>query len=349
MEVKMEKGKTSIGCLGWIGRALLVIAAILVVTGLAGATVRANLRAKFPPAGQMVDVGGYRMHIHCQGSGSPTVIIEAGQGGMGLLYQNIQKEIARDTRVCIYDRAGLGWSEMGRKPRSAQVVVDELHRLLQKTGVDGPYVLVGHSLGGLFTLLYTHTYPQEVAGIILLDSPHMDRLTRAPQKEIDTMRSIGRVMPVYYTVLTAFALTGIPVLLPAGAVDAQGLSSEVAEVNSAVQKASIRVIQGSAAELAALEAYYQQIQEANITSFGEIPVIAMTHTRPEGYMGFSPEEVEASEQMWLQFQYELAGLSSQGKVIIAENAGHNIHIEQPQMVIETIRDVLQITNVKVDR
>ena len=337
----MDTNKKRIGCLGWIGRVLLAIVGLLVITGLVGAAVRANLRARYPPSGQLVDVGGYRMHISCQGSGSPTVIVEAGQGGFGSVYQNIQAELGRETRVCTYDRAGLGWSDLGKKPRSAQVVVEELHTLLNNAEVEGPYVLVGHSLGGLFSLLYAHTYPQDTVGVVLLDSPHMDRFTRAPEKEINNLKSVVRMLPMYYNVMMVVTLTGIPSLLPPPSIAVDGFPPEVAEVNGAVVKSSIRILRGMGAELSALEAYYQQVQAANINSLGDIPVIAITHSRPEGYMNMTPEEIEASEKMWRQFQDEFAALSTQGQVILAENSGHNIHLERPDLVYRSIREVLQ--------
>lgn len=341
----MAKNTKRIGCLGLLSRALLAILGLLLITSLVGTVVRTNLRTRYPPIGQMVDVGDFRMHIACSGSKSPTVIIEAGQGGMGLQYTNIQAALARDTRVCVYDRAGLGWSDMGQKPRSAQAVVDELHTLLNNAGEEGPYVLVGHSLGGLFSLLYANTYPSDVVGLILLDSPHMDRYTRAPQKEIDSLRSIGKSMPVIYSVMTGITLTGIPALLPILPVDTSSVPPEMVETYSALLKSSVRIIQGTSAELSALENYYQQVQSAQITSLGEIPVIAITHTIPGGYMNFTPEEVTASEEAWRQFQNELASLSINGKVIEANDSGHNIHIDRPDLVLQSIREVLQNTMV----
>jgi len=110
---------------------LRLLRLILVGVGfIAGAKARADLKAKYPPVGQMVDVGGYRLHLYCQGRGSPTVLIEAGQGDFGLSWGLVQPEAAKSTRVCVYDRAGLGWSDPSPRPRTVQVMVDELHTLL---------------------------------------------------------------------------------------------------------------------------------------------------------------------------------------------------------------------------
>jgi pimeloyl-ACP methyl ester carboxylesterase len=124
---------------------------------------QADARA-YPPPGKMVDVGGYRLHIHCTGSGSPTVVIESGWGDMSASWGWVQPEVAKTSRVCAYDRAGVGWSEPSPHPRTAREFAKELHTLLANATEPGPYVLVGHSLGGYTVRVYAHDYPAEVAG-----------------------------------------------------------------------------------------------------------------------------------------------------------------------------------------
>ena len=168
----------------WAGRilgSLLAILAILIVVILiAGANAKANLKARYPAPGQLVDMGGYRMHISCQGEGSPTVILEAGGGDSSLIWALVQPQVAKITRVCAYDRAGFGWSDLSPKPRTAQNIVEELHILLVKSGITGPYILVGHSMGGMIIRLYAHQYPDEVAGMVLVDSVHEEQSLRFP-------------------------------------------------------------------------------------------------------------------------------------------------------------------------
>jgi pimeloyl-ACP methyl ester carboxylesterase len=342
---KMKSNKKS-RFFQFAGRILLAIIALLILTGLAGTAARANIRANTPPPGKMIDVGGYSLHLHCQGTGSPTVIIEAGQGGMGIQYANIQDEMSKFTQVCTYDRAGLGWSDLGVQPRSAAVIVDELHTLLSRSGIEGPYILTGHSLGGLYTLLYARTYPEDVAGMVLLDSVHMDRFVRAPQREIDSLRSIAKVMPVFYGLQTAIALTGIPALLPSGAGNTTGDSPDADQMFAAVAKSSLRYGAGVYQEMKVLEALYEEVRAARITSLNDIPVITISHSIPEGYMGFTPEEIDASEENWRAFQNELAGLSTQGRYILADGSGHNIHLDRPEIVLESIQSVLQDARVK---
>jgi pimeloyl-ACP methyl ester carboxylesterase len=135
-------------------------------------------RRNFPPPGKLVDVGGHRLHIQCAGAGRPTVVLETGARAMSALWGHVQPQVAVRTRVCSYDRAGLGWSEPGPEPRDGLHIVSELRSLLGNAGETPPYVLVGHSFGGLLVRVYTDQYPEDVVGLLLLDSSHPDQVAR---------------------------------------------------------------------------------------------------------------------------------------------------------------------------
>src|SRR6185503_17037421 len=134
----------------------------------------------YPPPGRLVDVGGYRLHINCTGAGSPTVVIDAGWGDWSTAWGFVQPEVAKTTRVCTYARAGTGWSEAGPLPRDAAQYAKELHTLLQNAGIPGPYVMVGHSLGGLPVRVFVHEYASEIAGVVLIDSMTPQQFTQSP-------------------------------------------------------------------------------------------------------------------------------------------------------------------------
>jgi pimeloyl-ACP methyl ester carboxylesterase len=150
--------------------------ALIVLLAASGATYEAIMRAsdarRYPPPGQLVDVSGHRLHLHCVGQGSPTVVLDAGLGAFSLDWGAVQPRIATSTRVCAYDRAGLGWSEPGPLPRSPQQFANELHLLLTKAGVEGPYVLVVHSISGKTARLFASQHPNDVAGMVLIDARH---------------------------------------------------------------------------------------------------------------------------------------------------------------------------------
>jgi pimeloyl-ACP methyl ester carboxylesterase len=141
-------------------------------------------KRKFPPPGRRVDVGGYQMHIYCVGTGSPTVILDGASVDTVSSWHWVQDEIAKTTRVCAYDRPGLGWSDPGPEPRDAKQNAGQLHMLLSQSAVPPPYVLVGHSFGGLYVRLYAAQYTNEVTGIVLVEGLHPDFRSRLGQPEV---------------------------------------------------------------------------------------------------------------------------------------------------------------------
>ena len=136
---------------------------------------------RFPQRGHLVQAGSIRMNIDCSGQGSPTVILESGSGGPSVDWLMVQPEVAKFSRVCSYDRAGYGWSDSGPEPRSSLQIAHELKQLLQAAGEKGPYILVGHSMGGYDIRVYTGQYPNDVAGMVLVDASHEDQELRAPE------------------------------------------------------------------------------------------------------------------------------------------------------------------------
>jgi pimeloyl-ACP methyl ester carboxylesterase len=143
---------------------LLAVSIILFLT--LASRAKARLKKQYPPIGQMVDIGGYRLHMHVEGEGTPTVILDAGAGGIGLSWELVRPAIAKVTRVVTYDRAGLGWSDPSPKPRKADVTMaEELHTMLVNANIPAPYILVGHSLGGPVARQFAAKYTNEVAGL----------------------------------------------------------------------------------------------------------------------------------------------------------------------------------------
>jgi pimeloyl-ACP methyl ester carboxylesterase len=182
---------------------LLGLAVTLIVVcgtrGIYQAVATAVDRRTYPPPGQLIDIGGYRLHISCIGQGSPTVILESGLQATSSLWGWAQPNVAGTTRVCAYDRAGVGWSEPASAPRDAWQIARELHTLLGNAGIIGPYVLVGHSYGGLYVRVYAAAYPDEVAGVVLVDASHPDQWLRTPTdqaryQELRLMYHGGRVL-----------------------------------------------------------------------------------------------------------------------------------------------------------
>ncbi len=170
----------------WLGIALIVLVLLGVV--YQAAAVELDKR-NYPPPGQLYRVNGHMMHIYCTGEGEPTVVLQAGGLADSLWWYRVQNQLAEHNRVCAFDRPGMGWSEPTSDPRDAITLTDELHTLLQEAGVNAPYVMAGHSWGAVLTRIYAAQNPQEVEGIVLVDSAILIPKHFADETEFDAWKS----------------------------------------------------------------------------------------------------------------------------------------------------------------
>jgi pimeloyl-ACP methyl ester carboxylesterase len=260
----------------------------------------------------MVDIGTHSLHIYCIGEGSPTVVIDVGVGESYTTWQSVQEQISHETRVCAYDRAGYGQSEPGPLPRDAGREADELRLLLQKAGVKGPYVLVGHSLGAINAQVFASRYPSLVAGAVLLDPT-----------------------PLGWLMGDAFAE-----LRPMFIQQADGFKSQAEAMRSSSdpkERATADFYAMVASEMTeALEATAQQL--AAIKSFGDMPLTVVAATKPEPRFG---DSAQAFQQFWIEQSEQLAKKSTQGVFIRAEGSSHHIHLDAPQLVIDAIAKMVR--------
>jgi pimeloyl-ACP methyl ester carboxylesterase len=181
----------------WTMRIFVVLGAFLIVAALSGATyqwlaTRKELAAT-PPPGHLVDIGGYRLHLWCSGDGAPAVILDTGLGGSSADWGFVQPDVARFTRVCSYDRAGMGYSDPGPSPRTARRIASELAELLIRSGINGPAVLVGASIAGFDVRVLASDHPERVAGLVLVDASHEDQALEVPRmaRFIPLLSTIG--------------------------------------------------------------------------------------------------------------------------------------------------------------
>ncbi len=308
--------------IGRIWRVLLVLVVLLVLLAAAGLLYQGIASAvdasRYPASGKLINVGGYRLHINCIGTGSPTVILDAGLGGSSLDWSLVQPEVATFTRVCSYDRAGYGWSDYGPKPRTSGRIVAELHTLLIGAGIPGPYILVGQSFGGLNVRLYAYTYPQEVAGMVLVDASHENDPT-ALKAIMDGQQQLSTCQH--------FAPFGVVRLLGS-------LNQFISPYPSAIQavvKAHLYQTRFCGTwydESAAWDESISQVLTARAQhSLGHLPLVVITHGK----------DLDAS---WQALQNDLAGLSSNSTHVIASMSGHAIMFDQPDLVIAAIRQIV---------
>lgn len=324
-----------------ISIAMLIVLILALGTLIAGVIAKSNLAKQYPPPGQMVDVGGYKMHIHCTGQGSPTVILDAGLGDFSETWGQVQPEVAKTTRVCSYDRSGYGWSDPSPHPRTASGMADELHTLLVNAEIQGPYVLVGHSLGGLIVRIYTHSYPDEVVGMVLVDSTHEEQYIRQSAvvpKYSEVQRHGSEQVARQYRLFGFLGSTGIMALVPQS-IPNPGFSDASFELYKAIW-ATTDFFKTMLAEGEALEEILAEARSMDIASFGNLPLIVIS----AGPSGLDPNFSDAENQQLGEvrkiLQSELSGLSSDSKQIIVEQSGHYIQSDQPDLVIDAIQELV---------
>lgn len=292
--------------------------------------------AKYPPLGKLVDVGGYRLHLYEMGSGrreGPTIVFEAGMGCSCLDWCKVQPEVAKFAHAVSYDRAGLGWSDSGPNPRTSEQMVAELHTLLTNANVPKPYILVGHSFGGLNIRLYADTYPQEVVGMVFVDTSHED------QTSVPALAKEWKQDERLVTILGATARFGlIHLLIASGQSPLKHMPYPAAIVPQIKALGSqTRDMSMSYKEMQNFEISAAQVR-ASRHSYGTLPLVVLSQQQKTEFS--SPDEQQIQDA-WPGFQRDLASLSSNSTHIIAEQSGHYIQLDQPELVINAIRSVLQ--------
>ena len=318
--------------LRWLKRITLSLSVGIVSLAIVGAVYQ-NIateldRRAYPPTGQLIDVGGYKLHLYCTGSniaGSPTVILETGLGSISSTSARVQPEVAKATRVCSYDRAGMGWSDSSSQPRDAQHIVGELHSLLHNANIPGPYVLVGWSYGGLYVREYAGEYSDEVIGLVLLDSSHPEQWTSTPegQAQFETNAKIYSVAPI---------LARLGVMRVMGLMQpSSGLPSPFDEMLKA-SFAATKDWDAQSAEFLASPTTGTQVSQYK--SLNNIPLFVLTATKHG-----TPAE---QEREWQNWQTELASLSANSAHQIVQGADHASFWRDPETANVSITAILNV-------
>lgn len=313
-----------------------------------GSRAKAKLAARYPAPGRMVDVGGYGLHLNCQGTpvaGSPTVVVETAHAEPGLSWAGIQPEVARFTRVCTYDRAGLGWSEASPKRRTADTIVDELHTLLARAGVEPPYVLVGHSIGGMYARLYAHEHPNEVAGMVLVDATHEEQNARMPEAIAKMQATSTKAVGCLFGLLRAMSSIGLlaPLAEMKRNVWPVPIPPEARAAYLSLVFRGPQYFETAARETLAMPDSLALVRARHIKSLGDIPLAIISAGRPaiSAGHGISEADAERFKEVAAELHTEMAALSTRGKRVIAEESGHYVQVNQPGIVVDAIREVVE--------
>lgn len=271
--------------------------------------------------GTLIEVDGRRVHIHCVGSGHPVTVFESGLGGFSLEWGEVQQRAAGHGRVCAYDRAGYGWSDPGPMPRTATRNVTELHRLLEAAGEMPPYVLVGHSYGGIIVRLFAQSYPQEVAGLVLLDASAPDQFSRLPDTALPRA-------------LIAAARRGAPMRTAPRLIGALREDIRTTAMHLMMLPKARRAYQSEMRHFESATAALQTQGD------GALDVQLVVVSRSRNMFGRSAEAAR-TESVWQQMQREMAALSTRSDHWMAADSGHVIHADRPDLVALAVREAAE--------
>jgi pimeloyl-ACP methyl ester carboxylesterase len=293
------------------------------------AAMEARDEARFPPPGRLVDVDGHRMHIFCEGSGTPTVIVEQGIGAQSLGWAPLNGRMSAITTVCAYDRAGMGYSDPLDHATPATEVARRLHALLGKIGIDD-IVLVGWSAGGMYSREYFRQFPERVKGMVLVDSSHEQQLSRMGDPDVgyfNPLKVDRFLVPIGWIRLTGrveqrFANSPLPAPVRDRLV--------ALNLKSRLPRTMLAEGAGFRADLTA---------NRTPPSLGSLPLIVLSEGRPN--IPFMQERI----QTWFQLQDELAHLSTRGRHIVATESAHAIHRTEPDLIFNAVREVVAAARV----
>ena len=294
----------------WLGGTVAGLLVLLIAGAIYESAAEVADARTYPPPGQMVDVGGYRLHLNCTGSGSPTVVIESGWGDSSASWGWVQPEVAKTTRICTYDRAGTGWREASPQPRTAREFAKELHTLLAKANELGPYVLVGHSLGGYTIRVYAHDYPAKVSGLVLIDAQAL------PTSDVATPKPAPK--PGGTSLPSLMARIGVVRLLSGPIGSTPNLPAA-----SSVTPRSVQTFLDEAMGMAE-----GGVQARAVTTLGALPLIVLSRGKDQ-------------DADWAASQAGFLQLSTDSQQLIADQSGHSIHIEQPEAAVAAILKMVE--------
>jgi pimeloyl-ACP methyl ester carboxylesterase len=284
-------------------------AGILAMLAVLASPVPAQTPDALVAPGRFVNLGTHRLHVHCIGSGAPTVVIDAGLGGSALEWLPIQEDVAGLTRVCAYDRAGYGWSDPGPAPRTAAQAVDELHAMLAIAGEAPPFILLGHSFGGFNARLMAATYPAEVDGLILVESSHPDELPIAD----------GRVHAAR------------------NAIDPGRFVASAARRPAHLEAAQFLNTRRKALFAQMDELAHFADSASQVSAAGMLPPVPLTVVARDADVGTDA----ARERHWQDLQRGLSRLVPGGRLVVARGSGHNVHLERPDVVVAAVGGVIR--------
>ncbi len=322
-------------------RALSLFAAIVLLGTATRATFDPN---PYLHAQRLIDIGGRRINLYCTGSGSPTVVLDAGANDTTLTWRLVQPAVAKNTRVCSYDRAGLGFSDPAPSPRDASAAVRDLHTLVARASIAPPYVLVAHSLAGLYAPLYADRYPRQVVGMVLVDPGVPYQRKRIAQAAPALAQLLSAVVP-WDRACSAAADRGE--MHPGANAYAECMWPPDPTLPNALNALLARQWQRSgtwraltsADEAADTTSSEQVVREQR--NYGDMPLIVLSEQNfIDEFGALPPAQRRALLDAAKQWHDRIAALSSRGENVLVRGSGHDVPIDRPSSVISAIGKVV---------
>ncbi|WP_425415667.1 alpha/beta fold hydrolase [Paenibacillus oryzae] len=289
----------------------------------------------YPPPGKMVDAGGYSLHMVKKGSGAPAIIFEAGSGETSLSWRDVPDQLAPYATVVTYDRAGYAWSEEADSDRTGANIVEELHTALKAEGIEGPYIMVGHSLGGMYARLFTETYRDEMAGLVLVDArPENDE--RDTKETLEAENFAGN--PSSWEI-KLFKRSGLLRLFQNVLLEGMVAKEDRGHFINVISKPAYFDAKDNEGRLSSLTE--DAIRGQNL---GTLPVRIIARGIAPDYasVGISEEGGRKIEEIWRAGQEAMLEISADSRLTIAEKSGHMVMKDQPELVVEAIQELLGI-------
>src|ERR1700730_14756148 len=317
--------------LRWLGYLLAGLLGLVVLLAIIGAIYQSvessnDARTHSPP-GSLIDVSGYKMHLYCVGEGSPAVILESGLNDSWLSWYKVQPSIAKFTRVCSYDRASVGFSDTRCDPPDSQNIALHLHTLWQNAEVRPPYVMVGHSIGGIHVRVYQNMYPADVVGIVLVDSAHPDQMKRFPPQ----LRKWAVLQKLEFKLWRLSMPFGVPRFVKI-------CGDGPAEIRGALRTVECNTRWAETQEVEA--SYFESSADEGRRSggVGAIPFVVVSRDPDKSGLPaiIGADLANRTEMAWGQMQENLSHLSSRGRRIVAKGSTHYVQLQSPALVIDAI-------------